>query len=153
MVTTPTVKMLLLHTKAPLHCMSPRLPPPTPKKKEKKRLWVSTGQNWGWRWLCSGCACCRCSALRLPLLLSDCQSCCQTASPTVAEFWLTSSELDKDSKRPWLRTEAGGCCVVDVPAADVLLSDSQPHSGWVLIVQFWTWYRGYGSGLRPEVAV
>ena len=137
------MKMLLLHTKAPLHCRSPRLP--------KKPFWlqVSTGQNWGWRLLCSRCACCRRSAVRLPVLLSDCRSCCQTASPSVAEFWLTSSELGKEAMaQDWgWRLLCSGCAcfrcsVVRLP---VLLSDCQPHSGRVLTDQFWTCLKGDGS--------
>ena len=31
------------------------------------------------------------------VILSDCQFCCQTASPTVAEFGLTSSELGTEA--------------------------------------------------------
>ena len=134
------MKMLLLHTKAPLHCRSPRLP--------KNPFWlqVSTGQNWGWRLLCSRCACCRRSAVRLPVLLSDCRSCCQTASPSVAEFWLTSSELGKEAMAQdwgWMLLCSGCACFrCSVVRLLVLLSDCQPHSGRVLTDQFWTCLKG-----------
>ena len=72
--------------------------------------------------------------------------CCHTAGPPGCR---------KDSSSPCslhrARTDAWGCCVVDTPAADVLLSCYRSGRGTALTGRSQTWWRGGGwfRRLRP----